>query len=252
MRSTVPSLAHPQRQVHHTGAPTTSGKPLPSSVLCRVSSAISISFPINYDSPKPSKTNKGGSMSSVSSMDSYGGTVVRKLILLRHADSETSSNGTTGAAVKDHDRPISRVGKREAASVALKLRNLGWVPDLVIGSNSLRTKQTLEELYQVIPEMRNVDGHFYGSLYTVGALDGQTKSHLLECLSEVVEDSKNSCVLLCGHNRGWEEAASAFAGQAIKLRTASAALLQCVSTSWGDVLTEENRWQLVAVVEPGL
>lgn len=56
---------------------------------------------------------------------------------------------------------------------------------------------------QVIPEMRNVDGHYYGSLYTVAALDGQTKTHLLECLSEVVEDSSNSCVLLCGHNRGW-------------------------------------------------
>ncbi len=36
--------------------------------------------------------------------------------------------------------------------------------------------------------------------------------------------------------QGWEEAASHFAGRAVKLRTASAALLQCTAASWREAL----------------
>lgn len=63
-------------------------------------------------------------------------------------------------------------------------------------------------------------------LYTVAALDGMTRQKLQECTLELVDDQKHSCVMLVGHNKGWEEAASSLSGQAIKLRTASAALLQ--------------------------
>ena len=52
--------------------------------------------------------------------------------------------------------------------------------------------------------------------------------------------------------QGWEEAASAFAGQVVKLKTASAALLQCASSSWRDVLSTDSSasWQLVEVLSP--
>lgn len=123
---------------HHTCKPSTS------STICRVSS-ISTALPAS-SSPFQSSgsADKGGKSSSSGKEGQGSGGRVRKLILLRHADSETSNNGT-----KDHDRPISAKGKQEAASVALKLKALGWVPDLVLGSNSRRTKQTLDELYQV-------------------------------------------------------------------------------------------------------
>ena len=69
------------------------------------------------------------------------------------------------------------------------------------------------------------------------------------------------------HYQGWEEAASSMAGRAIKLRTACAALLECVSSSWGDVLQEgegkkgsgsgkgvklQTTWQLVGIITPVL
>lgn len=96
-----------------------------------------------------------------------------------------------------------------------------------------------------------VDSHYYGSLYTVAALDGQTREHICECLMEVADDSKTSCILCVGHNKGWEEAASAFAGKVVKLKTASAALLQCAANSWKDVLTHDStHWQLVGVLSP--
>jgi len=40
------------------------------------------------------------------------------------------------------------------------------------------------------------------------------------------------------------------AGQAVSLQNASAALLQAAGDSWSDVLKEDQKWQLVSVLEP--
>lgn len=39
-----------------------------------------------------------------------------------------------------------------------------------------------------------------------------------------------------GHNRGWEEAASMFAGASIELKTCNAALLEATGKSWEEVV----------------
>jgi polyadenylate-binding protein len=53
-----------------------------------------------------------------------------------------------------------------------------------------------------------------------------------------------------GHNRGWEEAASSWAQRAVRLSTASAALLETVGGSWQEALSEGAQWRLVQVVTP--
>eukprot|EP00879_Flechtneria_rotunda_P004186 GHRR01004434.1.p1 GENE.GHRR01004434.1~~GHRR01004434.1.p1 ORF type:complete len:228 (+),score=77.17 GHRR01004434.1:210-893(+) len=169
---------------------------------------------------------------------------LRRMILLRHADSETS------ARLRDYDRPISLQGKREAANIARRLQQLGWIPDLIIASNSKRTKQTLDTMAEAAAELSQVDAHYLGSLYTVAALDGQTKHHLEETIRSVACDFKNSCIMCVGHNKGWEEAASAFAKQAVRLGTASAALFEAAGSSWEDVTVPDTDWKLVSVVTP--
>jgi hypothetical protein len=57
-----------------------------------------------------------------------GGPPVRRIILLRHADSEATSS------TRDHERPISGTGRAEARSIARRLRDMGWAPDLIIGA----------------------------------------------------------------------------------------------------------------------
>ncbi|KAF5832652.1 hypothetical protein DUNSADRAFT_11397 [Dunaliella salina] len=172
------------------------------------------------------------------------GAPTRKLIVLRHADS-AFPQGT-----RDHERPISAEGKLQAISIAHELKKAGWEPDLVLASNSKRTKQTLHEMSKVMESLEDVDTHLMGSLYTVAALDGQTRQHMQECMKEVVHDKSHFCVMLVGHNKGWEEAASQLAGQAVKLQTASAALLQVTAESWADVLQgEDARWRLVGILE---
>lgn len=187
---------------------------------------------------------------------------LRRVILLRHADSESP------AGLRDIDRPISAEGKKQAAETARILKSMGWVPDVVLASNAKRTRQTLDEMTSVIEGLGAVDAHLYGSLYTVAALDGQTRQHIEECILEVVDDKRNHCVAVVGHNKGMEEAASSFAGAAVKLKTASAALLQCVAESWSDVLGTHTaelkkgakdedwashqgvKWELVGVIGP--
>ncbi|KIY93249.1 hypothetical protein MNEG_14713 [Monoraphidium neglectum] len=169
---------------------------------------------------------------------------VRRIILLRHADSEASSS------TRDHERPISLDGRREARSIARRLRELGWAPDLIIASNSRRTKMTLDVMAEADDRLAEVDAHYLGSLYTVAALDGQTRSHLEECIRGVACDTANFCVMCVGHNKGWEEAASSFAKQAVRLHTASAALFEAVGRTWSDATHPEVEWRLVQVVTP--
>ncbi len=62
--------------------------------------------------------------------------------------------------------------------VAARLAEKGWLPDLIVSSNSTRTKQTLDTMAEAHPAFSEADTLFRGSLYTVAALDGQTRKHL--------------------------------------------------------------------------
>lgn len=95
----------------------------------------------------------------------------RRLILMRHAE----SSDTAG---RDHDRPITAQGAATARAVAAQLRGLGWLPQTVICSNALRTRQTYEEMRRELVELEDADVHFLGSLYAMAALDGETEAHL--------------------------------------------------------------------------
>lgn len=55
-------------------------------------------------------------------------------------------------------------GRNEASNVASLLAAKGWVPDLILASNAVRTKQTLDAMSAVMPALGDVDSHFYGSL----------------------------------------------------------------------------------------
>ena len=57
---------------------------------------------------------------------------------------------------------------------------------------------------------------------------------------EAAGDAADTCttVYLLGHNRGWEEAASALTGRAVQLKAASAALLEAHAATWRDAFRE--------------
>ncbi|PFG33373.1 SixA phosphatase family protein [Sanguibacter antarcticus] len=64
----------------------------------------------------------------------------RRLVLLRHAKAEPAGN------VSDELRPLALQGRRQAVRVGTALAGLGLVPERVVCSDALRTRQTWELL----------------------------------------------------------------------------------------------------------
>ncbi|HEY0118773.1 MAG TPA: histidine phosphatase family protein [Cellulomonas sp.] len=65
-------------------------------------------------------------------------TTTHRLVLLRHAKAEH------GLDVPDVNRPLTVRGRRQSAEVGTALADAGLVPDLVLCSSSVRTRQTWE------------------------------------------------------------------------------------------------------------
>lgn len=64
---------------------------------------------------------------------------MKTVILLRHAKSDWDAD-----YVGDHERPITRKGEKAAAKIGRFLAETGQVPELVLCSTALRTRQTLD------------------------------------------------------------------------------------------------------------
>jgi phosphohistidine phosphatase len=109
------------------------------------------------------------------------GMTERTLILLRHAKSVDPDPYPT-----DLERPLSPRGRRDAAAAGAWLREQGLLPDLVLCSTAVRTRETLQGLALTSPVV------FEHRLYLGPAHD------TLELLRNGAPDV--STLLVIGHN----------------------------------------------------
>ncbi|MDV3221256.1 SixA phosphatase family protein [Intrasporangium sp.] len=108
----------------------------------------------------------------------------KTLILMRHSKAEN------GAGKTDHDRELIARGRRDAAAAGAWLKEQGLVPDLVICSTSLRTRQTWDAACKGGAQAEFVE--FRKSVY-VGGVE--------EALETIREDAgETATVLVIGHN----------------------------------------------------
>ena len=110
---------------------------------------------------------------------------MKRLILMRHAEAGWHIN------MDDHERPLSASGIRDAKKIGSWLKEKEYIPDEVISSTSVRTRETLNYLFLECPQI------FEKSLYLADA--EQMKSTLKTLLSETV--------ILLAHNPGITELA---------------------------------------------
>ncbi len=110
---------------------------------------------------------------------------MKRLILMRHAEAGWHIN------MDDHERPLSASGIHDAKKIGSWLKEKEYVPDEVISSTSVRTRETLSYLFLECPQI------FEKSLYLADA--EQMKSTLKTLLSETV--------ILLAHNPGITELA---------------------------------------------
>ncbi|GAB4840789.1 hypothetical protein Ancab_021551 [Ancistrocladus abbreviatus] len=188
------------------------------------------------------RSNEGESASDESASKSR----TRHLILLRHAESSWDDR-----SLRDHDRPLSKAGQADAISVARELQKLGWVPELILSSDAVRTRQTLLIMQEQVKCFLDAEVHFISSFYSVAAMDGQTAEHLQQIICKFSRD-ETLMVMCMGHNRGWEEAASMFTGTSIELKTCNAALLEATGKSWEEAFSFAGfgGWKLQGIVKP--
>lgn len=170
----------------------------------------------------------------------------RRLILLRHAKSSWENR-----SIRDHDRPLSRSGQLDAIKVSQNLLKLGWIPQLILSSDALRTRETLKIMQEQVQAFLEAEVHFISSFYSVAAMDGQTAEHLRQAICKYSRDEILT-VMCMGHNRGWEEAASVLSGVTVELKTCNAALLEATGKSWEEAfsLSGPGGWKLQGLVKP--
>ncbi len=140
----------------------------------------------------------------------------------------------------DHARPLNKRGCRDAPTIGGRLAQMGWQPQLVLSSDSQRTRETYN-LMQDTWEC-DVQVEFLPALYHAG------KAELAMELARVPRNV--STVLALGHNPGWEEVIEWLCGQHVRMTTANAALLQGTGATWPDAVSGAATWTLHEVLRP--
>jgi phosphohistidine phosphatase len=171
---------------------------------------------------------------------------VKRLLLFRHAKAEAHEDGGD-----DRVRALSERGRSDAARMAVHMRRKKYLPDFVLCSSSVRTRETLE--YWSVAIAENPKAQFSDTLYLA---EPETMISLIRGMPDKV-----STLMVVAHNPGTEQAAIALVGEAMKARereqadameekfpTAALAVIDFDASSWKAVKAGSGR--LVDFVRP--
>jgi phosphohistidine phosphatase len=144
----------------------------------------------------------------------------RRLSLVRHANAEQDSD------VRDFERPLSRKGRGEAEEVAKRFLEREQVPDLIVASAAVRTRETAEIFARVL----NVPARLLQAEDSLYLADGD---HILACIRNV--GPRVGHLMVIGHNPGISAAAISLAPEAITtdLPTCGALTVTVTCAKWG-------------------
>jgi phosphohistidine phosphatase len=124
-------------------------------------------------------------------------TAMKTLLLLRHAKSSWDD-----ASLADFDRQLAERGRKSAPKVGKELASRGWLPDIVLVSPSVRTRQTWGLVAAELS--RPPKAAFPKTLYMA------SPELLLQKLRRT--SKKADTLLMIGHNPGMEALAERLAG----------------------------------------
>lgn len=105
---------------------------------------------------------------------------MKHLILIRHAKSSWAN------ALPDHDRPLNKRGRGDAPLIGAWLREHGYLPDLVLCSDAVRTMETWDRLDLRAPVAYRAD------LYHASP----------ETIAQILRKQTAKTVALIAHNPG--------------------------------------------------
>ena len=119
---------------------------------------------------------------------------MKRLFLLRHAKTEQANKDTPA----DAERALTARGREDAPLVGRAMREKGYVPDLILCSPSVRTRQTLELAQREFGGDARVE--FVNAIYAASV------RQLLQIIRDIPDRARKP--MLVGHNPGFEECAA--------------------------------------------
>jgi phosphohistidine phosphatase len=122
---------------------------------------------------------------------------MKQLLLLRHAKSSWDDPD-----LDDFDRPLAQRGLKAAQLIGRELAARDWLPDQVLVSSALRTRDTWRLVAAELPAHPRVV--FAEALYEASAADILSQIRLVE--------PSSGCLAVVGHNPGLEDLAKQLAG----------------------------------------
>lgn len=167
---------------------------------------------------------------------------MRRLLLFRHAKSSWDSPG-----LKDFERPLAPRGIKAATRMGQHIKDSDLVPDLVLCSSAVRTRQTIDLAFKAMeakPETR-----FEDRLYSDGP------ETVMELLRGVTDG--HASIMVVGHNPTIAECALLMAAPGAtglrtaissKFPTAGLAVLDFPADEWANV--EVGTAELKSFVKP--
>lgn len=154
-----------------------------------------------------------------------------RLIIMRHGEAESA------LGVSDPMRRLTAEGRRCARRVAAELAHLGWVPEVGIVSDAVRTIETQAQVAEAIPTIRWTQS---AKLYLASA--PATVRELVSIAAKV------QTLMVVGHNPGLSDLIDRLSGDSARLDPADAALVSMDIGDWSDAFAMSGCWQLVELV----
>lgn len=148
--------------------------------------------------------------------------MVKRVTLLRHAKSSHHD-----LSLRDHDRPLSPRGERDAPIMGRRLLDKGSRPSLIITSTAVRTRQTTRLFAQAIG-------------YPIEFIQSERELYLAspDTILDVIagQDNAFNDIVVCGHNPGITELAGDLSRTLIdNVPTCGIVILDAEITGWDEL-----------------
>jgi phosphohistidine phosphatase len=155
---------------------------------------------------------------------------MRDLRVMRHAEARQA------AGVRDHDRPLSERGTRDAARAGASLSGEPGAPGIILGSTALRAAATARAVADACG-------------CRVALLDELYLASPQACLEALaVHGEGHASVLLVGHNPGLEDLVAMLARTRVALPPAGFVRLSLAIDAWIDLLAPRRACGAARVV----
>jgi phosphohistidine phosphatase len=162
---------------------------------------------------------------------------MKTLLIMRHAKS-----GWKDGPMPDHDRPLTKRGKRDAPRMGQRLQAAGLRPDVIITSTAERARSTAVAAAEGMG--------FTGEVQSEAKLYDATPETYLAVLRGLPAEVQTAMVV--GHNPGLQDLVAELTGDSQDLPTAAIAHVTLPIYSWADLnaSTEGNLADLWRPREP--